>query len=85
MQYNPHTKGLSIAVKDADSAASYLLAAIHYFRESHGLPLEGTKDPRTAASIKGDTCEYCILHAAAALGIDLGSTRTGELDVRKFR
>ena len=80
MQYNPNTKALSITVKEADAAASYLLAAIHYFRTSHGLPLEGS----ASTPPKGDTCEYCILNAAQALGIDLGATRPGVLDVRKY-
>lgn len=90
MQYNPKNKALSVSVKDADRAASYLLAAIHYFRESHGLPREGltpdqlTKRPALPMP-SGDTCEYCILGAADALGIDLGATRPGQLDVREYR
>jgi len=81
MQYNPTTKGLSITVKDADAAASSLLSAIFYSRQVQGMPLEGSPNgPPT-----GDTtCEYCILNAATALGIDLGATRPGVLDVRKY-
>lgn len=88
MQYNPKTKGLTIAVNDADRAASYLLGAIHYFRKSHGLPLNGLSredfEKRQVLTMPGaDTCEYCILMAAESLGIDLGTTRAGVLDVRE--
>lgn len=90
MQYDPKTKGLTISVKDADSAAGYLLAAIRYFRASHNLPLAGlSRDDLVKRQVLpmegGDTCEYCILSAAKSLGINLGSERPGELDVREHR
>jgi hypothetical protein len=88
MQFDPKSKGLTISVDDAKRAADYLLAAIHYFRKSHGLPLEGMTRAdlarRPALKMEGaDTCEYCLLSAAKALGINLGSERAGEIDVRE--
>lgn len=78
MQYNPKTKALSIAIADADSAASYLLSAIHYMRKAGGHPVEKTDYAGPA-----NTGEYCILNAAQRIGIDLGAARPGELDVSK--
>lgn len=80
MKYNPRTKGLTLSVADVDAAANLLLAAIHYTRESAGLPLAGYKD---ALSSKAQTAEYCILNVAERLGIDLEAHRPGQLDVRE--
>lgn len=80
MMFDPKDKTLKISAEDAANAGNTLLAAIHYFRESAGLPIEGGKSDSAK-----DTCEYCILSAAQQLGIDLGSTRPGKLDVREYR
>ena len=84
MKYNPHTKGLTLSIQDADRAAGDLLAAIHYTRKMNGLPLEGYDSQAKASANVDDTAEYCILRAADALSIDLGANRPGQLDVRKF-
>lgn len=79
MTFDPRDKTLKISTEDLSSGGRDLLSAIHYFRKSAGLPLEGGKNDSSK-----DTCEYCILKAAKHIGIDLGATRPGELDVRKY-
>lgn len=80
MMFDPKTKSLRISADEAASAGRCLLSAILYFREAVGLDLAGYED-RAAR----DTCEYCILKAAAELGIDLGAELPGKIDVRAFR
>jgi len=80
MTFDPKDKTLKITTEEAQSAAANLLAAIHYFRKIAGLPLEGGE-----SNAETDACEYCILGAAKNLGIDLGATRPGKLDVREYR
>lgn len=78
MTYDPARDALRIAIPDAKRAALYLMSAIHYARKAGGHPVE-----KTDVSGPANTAEYCILNAAEALGIDLGATRPGELDVSK--
>lgn len=78
--FDPKDRTLKISAEDAAAAGKTLLAAIHYFREATGLDRAGYTEGKTR-----DTCEYCILKAAEQLGIDLGSTRPGKLDVREYR
>jgi len=80
MIFDPKDKTLKISVEEAADAGKTLLAAIHYFRETAGLPLDGG-----GSDSNKDTCEYCILSAAKTLGLDLGATRPGKLDVRDYR
>ena len=80
MKYNPQTKTLSIDIKDADAATAYLKSAIHYLRTTGGHPTAGNVEVIGPAS----TGEYCIINAAQALGIDLGATCPGKLDVTDF-
>lgn len=79
MMFDPIDKSLKIKAEDLSRGGRDLLSAIHYFRKSAGLPLEGGKNDSSK-----DTCEYCILTAAKHIGIDFGTTRPGELDVRKY-
>ena len=80
MMFDPKDQRLKITTEEATRAAGNLLAAIHYFRKAAGLPLEGGDNDSNK-----DTCEYCILNAAKDLGIDLGTTRPGKLDVSEYR
>lgn len=80
MTFDPITKSLKISADEASAAGKTLLAAIHYFRKEVGLGLDGYTNGNGR-----QTCECCILEAAEQLGIDLGSTRAGKLDVREFR
>jgi hypothetical protein len=82
MEYNAQSKKLQLTQEDVARASSYLLSAVHYFRKSHGLPLEGSDKPTDPDVPGGNTCEYCIIRGAAALGVDLGSESAGRLDVR---
>lgn len=80
MKYNHKNKSLTISVEDANRAAMALLAAIHYYRKSKGLPLQGFDVSKTQSD-DSFTCEYCILGAANDIGLDFGSSRVGELNV----
>lgn len=80
MKYNHKNKSLTISVEDMDRAAMALLAAIHYYRKSKGLPLKGF-DASNTLNDDSFTCEYCILGAANDIGLDFGASRVGELDV----
>jgi hypothetical protein len=80
MKYHAPTNAFTFAPEQLQRAASGLLWSIRCIRKASGLPLE----PReTETAMKDpDFAEQAILDAAAALGIDLGASRYGKLDVR---
>lgn len=80
MQYHAPTNQFTITVADLPRFAASLRHAIKKVREAAGLPLEG--GPREFPMTAACHAEYSILHACMAIGIDLGATRPGQLDVR---
>lgn len=81
MKFDPKDSSLKITTTEAAAAGSLLLSAIHYFRLTAKLPVEGWTETNGPIA----TCEHCILEAATRLGLDLGSTRPGKIDVRDAR
>lgn len=82
MNYHAPTKQFTITLDQIQSSASTLLFAIKMVRKSAGLPLEGIA-PAGAAMTDAHHAEQSILDACRSIGIDLGATRAGVLDVRE--
>lgn len=80
MKYHAPTKSLTVSVDALEGAALALRYAIRNVRKQAGLPLE----PYKGDVIMGPAqhAEAGILDAARCVGIDLGASRWGELDVR---
>ena len=80
MRYHAPTKSLTVSVDALEGAALALRHAIRNVRKQAGLPLE----PYKGDVIMGPPqhAEAGILDAARYIGIDLGASRWGELDVR---
>ena len=80
MKFDPKDSSLKITTTEAAKAGSLLLSAIYYFRLMAKLPVEGWTESISPIA----TCEHCILEAAARLGLDLGSTQPGKIDVHDY-
>ncbi len=80
MKYHAPSKQFTVSPDQLQSCAANLLFAIKKIRQAAGLPLEGGERSSTMT----DAClaEQAILDAAQTVGIDLGATRAGVLDVR---
>ena len=80
MQYHAPSKQFTVSLDGLQGSASALRYAIKMIRKTAGFPLEGGERPLKMS----DAChaEQAILEAARILGIDLGATRAGLLDVR---
>jgi len=80
MRYHAPSKQFTVSLEGLQSSASSLRYAIKMIRKTAGLPLEGGERPIKMS----DAChaEQAVLDAARTLGIDLGSTRAGQLDLR---
>ena len=81
MNYHAPSKQFTIPLDQIQSCTSTLLFAIKMVRKTAGLPLEGGKTTG-ALMTDADHAEQAILDACKAVGIDLGATRAGTLDVR---
>jgi hypothetical protein len=79
MKYHSPTNQIVISIEDIKEACASLRWAIKHIR------IAGHCDPRgyvtDGALTDTDFAEGAILDAANALGIDLGATRRGQLDV----
>lgn len=82
MNYHAPTKQFTICYDSIDSTTHRLLYAIKHIRLASGLDPKGysydgiMKSPHFA--------ENSILRAAKHIGIDLGSTEEGKLDVSEY-
>jgi hypothetical protein len=79
MKYHAPTKQFTVSEDSLDRASRSLLWAIKHIRLGHNLDTKGYEEPGPM----GDPqfAEAGILDAARDLGIDLGATRPGRLDV----
>lgn len=80
MHYHAPTKQFTVSLDNLQSSASYMRFAIQMIRKSAGLPLEGGE--RSGPMTSACHAEQSILDASRLLGVDLGATRAGQLDVR---
>ncbi|QTT85348.1 hypothetical protein HUT29_30065 [Pseudomonas chlororaphis] len=80
MLYHAPSKQFTVPLDSLQSSAACLRFAIKMIRQTAGLPLEGGERPAQMS----DAChaEQAILDAFRMLGIDLGATRAGLLDLR---
>lgn len=80
MKYHAPTKAFIVPVESLERVALALKYAIRHVREQAGLPLE----PHRSDGPMGHPqfAEAAILDAARDIGIDLGASRYGLLDVR---
>ena len=79
MQYHAPTNQFTVSADDLRLASHYLRWAINHIRKGHKLDPKGYK--RKAPMEDPQFAESGILQAAKQLGIDLGASRPGELDV----
>lgn len=79
LTYHAPTKQFTITPGTLDQVASHLRFAIKHIRLQAGLPL--TSHAGAAAMDSPQHAEKALLDLASELGIDLGSTRPGRLDV----
>lgn len=79
LNYHAPTKQFTFPLRTLEGAAMSLRYAIKHIRLLAGLPLT----PHQEAVPMGDAqfAEKALLDLAADLGIDLGTTRPGKLDV----
>jgi hypothetical protein len=82
MKYHAPTNAFTFAPEQLQRAASELLWSIRCIRKASGLPLEPRDTDAEGCMKDPDFAEQAVLDAAAALGIDLGASRYGKLDVR---
>ena len=80
MKYHAPTKCFVLSPADIEQAARGLLNAIKHIRLQAELPLEPYAPANPMQSPQ--FAEQGIIDAALSLGIDLGSSRYGALDVR---
>lgn len=80
MQYHAPSKQFTVSLDSLTNSAACMRFAIKKIRQAAGLPLEGGERPVQMS----DAChaEQAILDASRMLGIDLGATQAGQLDVR---
>ena len=80
MQYHAPSKQFTVSLDNLQSSAGCMRVALKMIRLSAGLSLDGgeRQGPMTSAC----HAEQAILDASRMLGIDLGATRAGLLDVR---
>lgn len=83
MKYHAPTKGLTFEIRQLERASGSMLWAIASIRQAAGLPLGPRETPGPMKA--PDFAEQGILDAAEALGIDLGESRYGRLDVSKYK
>lgn len=79
MHYHAPSKQFTISLENLQNSANILRFAIKMIRQSADLPLEG--GDREGAMTNSCHAEQAILDASRMLGIDLGATRTGQLNV----
>lgn len=80
MRYHAPSKQFTVSPDQLQSCAANLLFAIKKIRQVAGLPLAGGERP--AAMTEACHAEQAVIEAAHSIGIDLGATRAGVLDVR---
>lgn len=80
MKYHAPTKQFVVAYDQFQSCAANMLFAIKMVRKAAGLPLEGGEPQATMSP--ACHAEQAILDACHCIGIDIGATRAGVLDVR---
>lgn len=80
MHYHAPSKQFTVSHENLESSANILCFAIKMIRQSADLPLEGGEREGPMTSLCH--AEQAILDAARMLGIDLGATRAGQLNVR---
>lgn len=80
MRYHAPSKQFTICVDQLHNHAASMRFVIRKIREIANFPLEGGDRPvqMTAAC----HAEQAILDSCMMIGIDLGATRAGQLDVR---
>ncbi|SBW84512.1 hypothetical protein PVE_R2G0486 [Pseudomonas veronii 1YdBTEX2] len=81
MQYHAPTKQLTVSLDNLEASAAAFRFAIKMLRKAANFPLEG--DGRPVHMTDACHAEQAILNGALFLGINLGATLPGELDVRK--
>lgn len=79
MKYHAPTEQFTIAADEMKRASFMLFVAIRHIRKLSDRPL--TPHVTSVAMESADFAEQSILDAASALGIDLGASRCGKLDV----
>ena len=80
MHYHAPSKQFTISVDKLQNHAAAMRFAIRKIREIANLPLEG--DTRPVQMTPACHAEQAILDSCMIIGIDLGATRAGKLDVR---
>lgn len=79
LNYHAQTKQFTFPLRTLEIAAMSLRYAIKHIRLQAGLPLTPHKE--AAPMRDAQFAEKALLDLAADLGIDLGTTRPGKLDV----
>ena len=80
MKFHAPTRDFVVNVTAMAQSADELIWVIKHVRTMAGLPLEPYR--HVGAMESAQFAEQGILDAASRLGIDLGATRHGQLDVR---
>lgn len=80
MQYHAPSKQFTVSLDRLQSSAACMRFAIKKIRQTAGLPLEGGE--RLVQMSDACHAEQAVLDASRMLGIDLGATWAGQLDVR---
>lgn len=81
MKYHAPTKQFTISEKDLERFAFEMRYVIRKIREQAGLPVEGgVSQPYSHALVHA---EKAVLDACDAIGVDLGASQPGMLDVRE--
>lgn len=80
MQYHAPSNQFTISLDQLQGHAGCMRFAIKMIRKSAGLPLQGGERQGPMS----DAChaEQAILDACRLIGVDLGATRAGVLDVQ---
>lgn len=81
MRFHAPSKQFIVSLDQIQSCTDHLQFAIKKIREAAGAPLDGTAF-QGACMDDASHAEQAILNACQILGIDLGATRAGRLDVR---
>ncbi|MFG0337714.1 hypothetical protein ACF8FF_07250 [Pseudomonas sp. zjy_13] len=80
MRYHAPSKQFTISLDQLQNHAATMRFAIRKIREIANLPLEGGDRP--VQMTPACHAEQAILDSCMNIGIDLGATRAGKLDVR---
>jgi len=81
MLYDPIKNALIIEIKDVQRAAHSIRYTIAHIRKLAKMPLRGFKH-QSGPMTDSEFAESALLDLAKELGIEIGATRYGELDVR---